>query len=156
MKYIVRDYEERFFIGLEHTPSIKAGVPHKIPALWTKFMQKEYKNLKKAELVNNFIGLECYPPDFMESHEFDYYVLVESKFLINKDGFVSKKLPKGKYISFEITFTSIYDDIQRVYKYIKEHKVHVHYGFDYEEYLTGEDYNNPQAKLYFSLLLKND
>jgi predicted transcriptional regulator YdeE len=156
MKYIVRDYQERFYVGLEHTPTIKQGVPHKIPELWQQFMSKEYPTLNKAELVNNFIGLECYPPDFMESREFDYFCLVESKFLINMDGFISKKLPKGKYISFEIAFETIHDDIQNVYKYVKEHKMNIHYGFDYEEYLMEEDYNNPGAKLYFSLLLEND
>lgn len=156
MKYIVRDFEERYYVGIEHTPTIKQGVPHQISALWTKFMDEKYPTLKKAELLHNFIGLECYPPDFMESREFDYFCLVETKFLIKTDGFVSKKLPKGKYISFEITFKSIFDDIQNVYKYVNEHKMKVHYGFDFEEYLTGEDYKNTDSKLYFSLLLEND
>ncbi len=156
MKYIVRDFEERYYIGLEHIPTIKAGVPHQIPDLWDTFMTKAYPILNKAELYDNFIGLECYPPDFLENQEFDYFSLVESKYLIKMDGFVSKKMPKGKYISFEIEFDSIHDDIQKVYKYVKEHNVKVHYGFDYEEYLPNEEYREKGAKLYFTLMLEND
>lgn len=156
MKYIVRDFNERYYTGLEHIPSLKPGVENQIPALWQTFMKKALPLLKKAELKNNFIGLECYPPDFMETKEFDYFALIETKYLIHNDGFVSKKLPQGKYISFEIEFDQIHNEIQSVYKYIKDHNVPVHYGFDYEEYLPEEEYQNKGAKLYFTLMLEHD
>lgn len=156
MKYIVRDYKERYYLGLEHVPTIKAGTTHQIQELWQRFLGEVYPTLNKAELHNNFIGLECYPPDFYETKEFDYFTLVESKFLIKMDGFVSKKLPKGKYVSFEIEFDDLYNEIQNVYQYIKEHKMNVHFGFDYEDYIKDQNYSEKGAKLYFTLMLNND
>lgn len=155
MKYIVRDYDDRFFIGLEHIPSIQNGNTNEIPALWDTFLKKAYPELNQNTLKHRFIGLECYPPDFMETKEFDYFALVETNNLIEEKGFVSKKLPKGKYISFEITFDNIHEEIKNVYQYIKEHKVDVHFGFDFEEYLEDQDYTKEGAILYFTLKLEN-
>ncbi len=102
------------------------------------------------------IGLECYPPDFMESKVYDYYSLVETEGLITSDDlYVTKKLPKGKYISFEIGFDTLQDDIHKVYEYIKVHNVKVHKGFDFEEYLEDEKYYESGAILNFSFLLED-
>lgn len=154
MKFIKQNYENRYYIGLEHIPSVKIGEENQIKSLWDIFLSKGLKELSQEGLKHKFIGLECYAPDFMETKEFDYFALVETSELIKEDGFVSKKLPKGTYVKFEIDFDNIQKDIQSVYQYIKENKMNVHFGFDYEDYIKGEDYTKPGAKLYFALKLE--
>ncbi len=80
--------------------------------------------------------------------------MLETKELVKKDGFVSKKLPKGKYIEFEINFDNLHDEMQKVYQYVKENNLTIHYGFDYEDYLKGQDYNKDDAILNFVLKLE--
>jgi predicted transcriptional regulator YdeE len=92
----------------------------------------------------------------MESKTFDYYALVETEGLIeNGNNYVTKKLPKGKYISFEVGFDTLEKDIRKVYKYIKEHNVKVHKGFDFEEYLEDQKYYETEAIFHF-YWMKND
>ena len=153
VEFLKREYSERFYIGIEKQGGIKPNTDPLIGQLWESFMNDDFSLLNKDELEMNFIGLECYPPDFSESHEFDYYALVESKELLKKPGFVSKKLPKGTYVSFKIEYDDIMNQIMKVYDYVKQQQMKVHLGFDYEEYIPTEDYNNPGAILYLSLLL---
>jgi predicted transcriptional regulator YdeE len=155
MKHIKRAFPERFFIGVELEGGVQPGVPHKIPKLWEVFMNEDIKLLHKDDIIMQFIGLECYPPDFMESRSMDYYAMVQTKEKVEQAGFVTKKLPAGTYISFEIQMDDIMNQIQHVYNYVKNNKIPVHYGFDFEEYIPTEDYTKQGAMLYFSLLLEH-
>lgn len=154
MKYIKQEYENRYYIGLEHIPSIEIGKPHQIKELWDTFLKKGLKELSQEQLKHEFIGLECYAPDFMETKTFDYFALVETKGLIKEQGFVSKKLPKGTYIKFEVEFDHLLEQIKQVYQYINDNNINVHFGFDYEEYISDQDYSKEGAKLYFVLKLE--
>ena len=156
MKYEVKDYNERYFAGIEFEGGVTLGQTDKIPKLWNKFLNDVLEEIPSRKKGFPVIGLECYPPDFMETKVFDYYALVETEGLIdNSDKYVTKKLPKGKYICFEVGFDTLKDDIQKVYKYIKEHNVKIHKGFDFEEYLEGQKYYETGAILNFSFLLEN-
>jgi len=156
MKYVKKDYEERYFIGVELEGGVDFENQPKISELWDEFMTNDLSLLQEIDLGDNFIGLECYPPDFMETKKFDYYAMIQVPKLVKKDGFVTKKLPKGTYIGFEVEFDHLFDQIQKVYAYVKEHNINVHMGFDFEHYLKGEDYSKPGAKLHFSFLLNHE
>ena len=154
MKYEVKDFNERYFAGIEYEGGVTLGDTKKLPKLWDKFLNDILEEIPSRKKGFPVIGLECYPPDFMETKTFDYYALVETEGLIeNNKNYVTKKLPKGKYISFEVGFDTLEDDIQKVYKYIKEHNVKVHKGFDFEEYLEDQKYYETEAILNFSFLL---
>ncbi len=154
MKYEVKDFEERYFAGIEFDGGVKLGKTDKIPKLWDKFLNDVLETIPSRKSGFPVIGLECYPPNFMETKEFDYYALVETNGLVEKsESYVTKKLPKGKYISFEVGFDTLQEDIRKVYKYINEHNVKVHKGFDFEEYLEDQKYYETEAILNFSFLL---
>ena len=156
MKYEVKDMNERYFAGIEYEGGIALSETHKLPKLWEKFLNDVLEEIPLRKKGFPVIGLECYPPDFMETKVFDYYTLVETDVLIEKsEKYVTKKLPKGKYICFEVGFDTLKDDVQKVYKYIKEHNVKIHKGFDFEEYLDGQKYYESGAILNFSFLLEN-
>lgn len=112
--------------------------------------------LQDLPLKRKFIGLECYPPDFKDEMSMDYYAMVETAVRVERDGFVTKRLPEGSYMQFEISFDHIRKEIQQVYQYLKEHNVRYHPTFDVEEYWDNQDYDSPGAKLYFSFLLFED
>lgn len=154
MKFITKEFNERFFIGIEYEGGVKPGDTPKLGQLWDVFLREDIKLLKEVPNKDKFIGLECYPPDFRETKTFDYYALLETNELVKKNGFSSKKLPKGTYVLFEINFDNIHDEIQEVYKYVKENSMNIHYGFDYEDYLLGQDYTKPGAILNFALKLE--
>lgn len=154
MKFTTKEFEERFFIGVEYEGGVKPGDAPKFGQLWDDFLKEDIKLLIDVSDKNKFIGLECYPPDFKESRIFDYFALLETNELVKRDGFTSKKLPKGTYVLFEIHFDEIHDEIQQVYQYVKEHNMNIHYGFDYEDYLEGQDYTKPGAILNFALKLE--
>ena len=154
MKYEVKDFNERYFAGIEYEGGVTLGDIRNLPKLWDKFLNDVLEEIPLRKKGFPMIGLECYPPDFMESKTFDYYALVETEGLIeNNNNYVTKKLPKGKYISFEVGFDTLEEDIRKVYKYIKEHNVKVHKGFDFEEYLEDQKYYEAAAILNFSFLL---
>ncbi len=154
MKYEVKDFNERYFAGIEYEGGVTLGDTRNLPKLWDKFLNDVLEEIPSRKKGFPVIGLECYPPDFMESKTFDYYALVETEGLIeNNNNYVTKKLPKGKYISFEVGFDTLEEDIRKVYKYIKEHNVKVHKGFDFEEYLEDQKYYETEAILNFSFLL---
>jgi predicted transcriptional regulator YdeE len=84
----------------------------------------------------------------------DYYALIEISELFDcEEDLVTKKLPKGSYISFEISFDNIRDEVERVYNFVKKEQINVHLGFDVEEYIPGQDYTKPGAKLYLTFKL---
>lgn len=156
MKYFIKEMEERFFIGIE----VEGGIPFddltKAGKLWDTFLTEDIKLLSNVNHLNKFIGLECYAPDVMEIKKFDYYAMTETNGKVKCDGFSTKKLPKGKYIFFEIEFDNIRNDIQAVYKFIKEQDIKVHMGFDFEDYLQNQDYTKEGAMLNFAMLLEDD
>lgn len=155
MKYEVKDFNERYFAGIEFEGGITLGEKNKRTKLWNKFLNNVLDEIPSRKKGFPVIGLECYPPDFMETKVFDYYALVETEGLIEKtDKYITKKLPKGKYICFEVGFDTLKDDIQKVYQYIEEHHVKIHKGFDFEEYLDGQKYYESGAILNFSFLLE--
>ena len=154
MKYTIIDFDERYFIGIEYQGGISPNSNPQIGSFWSDFLEEDIKLIIDIPNHNKFIGLECYPPDFKESRVFDYYALLQTKELSKRDGFVSKKLPKGKYISFEVEFDEIHDEIQRVYRFIKSEGINIHFGFDYEDYLQTEDYTKEGAKINFVLKLE--
>ncbi len=154
MEYKIVEHDERYFLGVEFQGGVSLDSNPKLGQLWNEFLGEDIKLIKKDMLLDKFIGLECYPPDFNESKTYDYFALVETKELVKQPGFVSKKLPKGKYISFVIKFDEITTERIKVYKYIAENKIHYHPGFDIEDYLEGQDYRTSGAILQFSLLLE--
>lgn len=159
MKYIVNDYETRYFAGIELIGGLKVGSEDykKVPKLWEDLMDLYIDDIPHKSSPNKCIGLEMYRFDFMESKTMDYFALIEINQLFDaNEEIVTKKLPKGKYISFPILFDDIRNEIQRVYNYIKKERINVHLGFDVEEYIATEDYNHPGAKLYLTFKLENN
>lgn len=155
MKHNIKQYKERYFIGIEYEGGITADQIHSIPTLWEDFM-RDIQLLQDAPLKQKYIGLECYPPDFRDSQTMDYYAMVETSELIERDGFVSKRLPAGSYIRFEIEFDQLTTDIPKAYQYLKDHQIRYHNMFDYEDYCADQDYSQPGATLYISFLLDKE
>lgn len=156
MKYIVRDFEKRYFAGIEMPGGIRSDAEvKKIGDLWNTFFNEVESSIQSKVGNGNYIGLECYPPFFEEEGVFDYYALVETHEKEEVTGnVITKKLPKGKYISFQIEFDDISVQIKEVYKYIQDNNIKIHPTFDYEEYIEGENYMEKGAKLYISFLLE--
>ena len=154
MNYKISEYETRYYVGVEYEGGVKSGSNPNLGELWNVFLKEDLTLLMDVPNYEKFIGLECYPPDFKESKNYDYYALLETKELVKKPGFTSKKLPKGKYIEFEIQFDTIHDEIQNVYQYIRDNNLVIHYGFDYEDYIKGQDYDSNGAILNFVLKLE--
>jgi hypothetical protein len=155
LKHRIKEHPERFFIGIEYEGGITSDMISQIPTLWESFMS-DIQLLKEEPLKQKFVGLECYPPDFMETKVMDYYAMVETTSLIEHDGFVSKRLPAGRYIEFDVQFDQLHDDMQRVYQYLKDENMAVHTTFDYEDYLAEENYSEPGAMLRFCFLLNDE
>lgn len=157
MKYEIKEYSERYFAGIEYPNGAKLNQQEELQKIWIEFLELAKDKVKRKKRPYNYIGLECYPPDFMEIKVFDYYALVETDGLIESDDtIVTKKLPKGRYICFEISFDDLQNEIKRVYHYLHEQQIKVHNSFDIEDYINSEDYGKKNAKLYFSFLLDDD
>lgn len=158
MEYFIKEYQTRFFAGIEFPNGIqlKKNDMKKIPQLWDTFFNQYVQSIPNQVEPNHFIGLECYPFDFQETGDFDYYVLGETEGLIEPvEGIVTKKLKAGKYICFPIPFDQITTHVQKVYKFIKDEKIKIHMGFDYEDYLPDQNYGAAGAILHFCLLLES-
>ena len=159
MKYFIKDYDTRYFAGIEFPEGVRLQTDDnkKIPDLWDKFFNKYNQTIDGQVEPNHYIGLECYPFDFMESKVFDYFVLAETKDLLEiNDELVTKKLKKGRYICFPIRFDQITSEIKKVYEFIKKENIKVHMGFDYEDYIPEENYSEPEAILNFCFLLDEE
>ncbi|MBN2605226.1 MAG: GyrI-like domain-containing protein [Bacilli bacterium] len=156
MKYVINEYPERFFAGIEYPNGVELNQQNEIQKIWVEFLEISKEKIDNKKTPLKFIGLECYPPDFMEIKVFDYYALVETDGLIEGDDIiVTKKLPKGKYICFEVSFDNLQNEIKKVYNYLHEQKIEVHKGFDIEDYIITENYGEKGAKLHFSFLLND-
>ncbi|MGE4571571.1 MAG: GyrI-like domain-containing protein [Candidatus Izemoplasmatales bacterium] len=157
MEYIVKDFETRYYAGIEMIGGFKIGSDDhlKLPGLW-----EELENLYMSEIPNKitplrFIGLEIYRFDFMESKTVDYYAMVQTDGLVEVDeeNLVTKKLPKGKYIMFPINKKDLKNEIKKVYKYVENEDLNVHLGFHVEDYQdeSGSHFNNQKLYLSFKL-----
>lgn len=154
MKYVINEHPERFFAGIEYPNGVELNQQSEIQKIWIEFLEVSKDKIEHKKTPLKYIGLECYPPDFNDIKVFDYYALVETDGLIEgNDVIVTKKLPKGKYICFEISFDDIQNEIKKVYNYIHEHNIKVHKSFDIEDYIITENYGEKGAKLHFSFLL---
>ena len=156
MKHFVKEFDTRYFIGVEKEGGIELGSPNDLNDFWNVFLEEDIKLLKSFVEPINVIGLDSYPPDFRETKVFDYYAMVETKEQYNQAGFVSKKLPKGKYIVFELSHDNLQEEIRQVYRYLKKENITVHTGFDYEDFLNDEDYTKEGALIHFGLLLEDE
>ena len=68
MKHKVTKYEERYYVGVEKENGIPLGSIPDLHNLWTTFLKEDIKLLNKDNIYSNkVIGLECYPPDLMET-----------------------------------------------------------------------------------------
>ncbi|MFK5883213.1 MAG: GyrI-like domain-containing protein [Candidatus Izemoplasma sp.] len=155
MKYIIKNYPERYYLGIEHLGGITIGKPNSITKTWKDFFDNDLNFIEDIKDGGKFVGLECYPIDFLETKQLDYFVLCEVKSVIHKEGFISKKIPAGKYICFSINYNDIPKEIVKVHQHIKENDIKVSYSFDYEEYLSSQDYTKKGSILNFCLKLIN-
>lgn len=159
MKYFVKEYDTRYFAGIEFPNGVKVNTDDlkKIPKLWDEFFEKYSKLVPDKLEPNHLIGLEIYPFDFMDTGIFDYSVMVETNHLVEPpEGMITRKLKAGRYICFPIEFDQISSQIKKVYEYVKEKKINVHMGIDYEDYLPEENYGEQGAILNFCFLLEKD
>ncbi len=157
MKYFIKEFNTRYYAGIEFPDGIKAGTDDvkKIPQFWDRFSKQEDNMIQNQVTPKHYIGLEIFPFDFMETKTYYYYALVETQSLIEEvKGITTKKLKKGKYICFPIEFDDISNEIQRVYRFIENEKINVHMGFDYEDYLPEENYMERGAILNFCLRME--
>ena len=155
LKYTIKTYDTRYFAGIEKEGGITVGENEDLSEFWDVFLNEDLALLGNVKHPLNIIGLDCYPPDFKEQQQFDYYAMVEVIDAEKQSGFVTKKLPKGEYILFEIPNENIQDEIRQVYQYIKRSNIKIHPGFDYEDFVT-TDKDIDNAIVYFALLLEGD
>lgn len=160
MKYIIKEYETRYFAGIELIGGLRVNTNDydKIPSLWDDFKEIYLKDIPNKTIPNCFIGLEMYRFDFLESRTMDYFALVEIDRLFNIEGdeLITKKLPKGSYISFTINHDNMMDEVERVYEYLKRERINIHLGFDVKEYLVDEDYTSSGAKMLLTFKLEEE
>ncbi len=158
MKYVVKEYGTRYFAGIELIGGLKVNTNDydKIPGLWDDFRELYLKDIPNQKIPNCFIGLEMYRFDFLDSKTLDYFALVEISELYDTGGdeVITKKLPKGKYISFTIEHDDLSNEVEKVYEYVENERINVHLGFDVKEYLVSEDYKNSGAKLLLTFKLE--
>lgn len=151
MEYIIKEYPTRYFAGIELIGGLRVEKNDygKIPGLWDEFRDVYLSDIKNKLTPYCFIGLEMYRFDFMESKTMDYFALVQITELFNNEDeeIVTKKLPKGRYISFSINHDDLLNEVEKVYEYIEKERINVHLGFDVKEYLRTENYKKPGAIL---------
>jgi predicted transcriptional regulator YdeE len=154
MNYKIESHDIRYFLGIEKEGGITLGTEENLDTFWRVFLDEDIALLNGIKTPHRIIGLDCYPPDFGEQMRFDYYAMIEVTSSSTQPGFVSKKLPKGDYIVFDIPNQNIQQEIRKVYQYLDDKNIRVHTGFDYEYF--GEDYHSSSREetLKFALLLK--
>ncbi|MCF7925523.1 MAG: effector binding domain-containing protein [Candidatus Izimaplasma sp.] len=153
MEYEIKRYDTRYFAGIEKEGGITVGKTEDLSAFWEVFLDEDLALLSGIKSPLNIIGLDCYPPDFKDQKKFDYYAMVEILDPTEQSGFVIKKLPKGEYILFKISNENVQDEIRKVYQYIKQAKIKIHPGFDYEDFITTNK-DIETAEVYFVLKLE--
>lgn len=152
MKYIITEYPERYYVGLERECNLKHLEDMCIGELWTTFFSKfdQVPNIEGEK-----IGLEVYPEEFDTTRKFFYYAAAPVEKPIEIEGYVTKTLPAGKYVRVEITVQELFDGaIPKVYEYLKTTDLDFDCAFDYEEYPVDIDMNDTSSKMYIALRLK--
>ncbi|MCF7926726.1 MAG: effector binding domain-containing protein [Candidatus Izimaplasma sp.] len=155
MNYKKKQYDVRYFIGIEYEGGIEVNEEEDTNRLWQDFKNEDIVLLDNLKEPKHFIGLQCYPPDFDEVKTYDYYAMVETNGLDKQAGFTTKKLPAGTYIQFKMKKENINEETKKVYQFIEDRGINIHYGFDYEDYEVA-DTEDDEIEIYFSLLLEND
>ena len=79
MKYKVIDYEDRFYIGVEYPGGVGPNTTPNLGQMWSDFLRDDLSLLQDISVTEQFIGLECYPPDFRETKTF----LVKIRMIFN-------------------------------------------------------------------------
>jgi len=155
MNLKIAEYPERYFAGTQYQGGVQtsSGDTLHIPKIWQTFFHQILPQIKNITDVPHFIGLEIYPEDFIQTRRFDYYAMVETKELVQLPNIVSKTVPSGKYISFEIEFDRITDEIMLCYDYLNQHRIPYDMTFDFEDYINDQNYTLKNQKLYFSIRL---
>jgi len=158
MKYVINEYPTRYYAGIELIGGLRVNSDdyQKIPKLWDDFKEIYLEDIPKQKRPKNFIGLEMYQIDFMESKKMDYFAMVEISDLFDceDDEIVTKKLPAGKYISFTISNDDLLNEVEKVYKYIEEEQISIHLGFDVKEYDSNQNYRNYGVQLLLTFKLE--
>lgn len=157
MKYIVKDYDTRYFAGIELIGGFQVGTNDLkiIPELWNDLESLYMNDISNKRWPISKIGLEIYRYDFMESKMVDYYATIETDVLIDVDdeSLVTKKLPKGKYVLFPINREDIPGNIKRIYRFIQGENINVHLGFHIEIY-EDSTLNTDNETMYLSFKLE--
>jgi predicted transcriptional regulator YdeE len=157
MKYKIIEQDERYFAGLEHPTEIVFGEIPTIGGTWKKVFHEAYDVIKMKTDPHQMIGLNCNAIDYEETHKVQYFALAETIDLIKQDEMlVTKKLPKGKYICFELDFDDMGNERRKAYDYCKKEGIKIHEGFDYENYLNHIRYDVPGAMVEICLKLEDD
>lgn len=152
MKYVITEYNERYYVGLKRQCNLKKLEDMCIGELWTTFTSK---NHEIPFIEGEMIGLEQYPKEFEQTRQFNYFALGPVANKMEIDGFVSVTLPKGKYVRVEITLQELFDGVTpKVYEFIQTTDLDIDYGIDYEEYPIDMNMNDTSSKMYIALKLK--
>jgi predicted transcriptional regulator YdeE len=156
MKYIVKEFETRYFAGIELIGGFKVGSKEQEKV---ESVIEDLKSLYLNDIPNriepiSMIGLEMYRFDFLETKMVDYFALVETDGLVEIDdeSLVTKKLPKGKYIMFKLQKDDKTNEIKKAYKYLQGHQLNVHLGYHIEIY-ENQVLNIPENTFYLSFKL---
>ena len=73
MKYEIKEFDTRYFAGIEHPNGVDISLKQMdLQKTWTELFKVHPEKIENKVEPNNFIGLECYPPDFMDEKVFDY------------------------------------------------------------------------------------
>lgn len=154
MKYVIKELDERYFAGIEYPRELKVGEyvdPH---MYLEKFIQNEMNQILMKESPNHIIGLSCYLFE-IEEDLLSYYILTETIDLIDQDPHITKKkLPKGKYVCFELTMEEAFLNRKKIFEFCKSEGIVLHNRFDYIEFLQGENYNMKGAKVTLCLMVE--
>ena len=157
MKYIIKDYDIRYFAGIELIGGLKADEGEKARTLdlWRDFMSLYIKLIPKQVKPVNLIGLQIYRYDFNESKMLDYYALVEIEELLTNldEEIITKKLPQGKYISFKINPNQLQSETEKIYAFVKENDIKARLDYNVIEYLLDGKGHFIEDELCFKLRL---
>ena len=157
MKYKKFYQDDRYFAGIEHHTEITFGELEDVNDTWSKMLGGLQKEVLMKTEPHQMIGLNCNSIDYDETNKVTYYALVETIDLIKqKDFIVTKKIPKGNYISFDIEYDNLGLERKRVYDYCKTEGIKVHKGFDYEHYISGQRYSEKGAIVTLCLMIEDD
>ncbi len=154
MKHEIFERPEIRYIGFKTEVNLKNIEESNIGGIWDEL----FKNTPSLNIALDaeYIGLEKYSSNTMETGLFNYYALVS---VANYDGVSGKfeqvALPEGKYIKFPVLFKELGPDkYQEVYKYVKDNNISVDIRFDFELYPQDFDPSNDNAIMFITLKIE--